>query len=190
MPDGAERVRWEESDFLKRFDIEGRQLDLYSLRTTLGTHLARHNTASQVAQRIMRHAKMQTTLDHYTDLRIADEAMAIESMPAIDIKIKTTTTEADTVQEVSATGTDDVVANWQRIDSEQGAFSGDDGQPVAKCDITGPAGADPCEESQVTYNLVDGDDCRRMATQGVQADENDRKSLKHGPLAQLASAPL
>ena len=158
------------------------------LRTTLGTHLARHNTAPQVVQRIMRHAKMQTTLDHYTDLRIADEAMAIESMPAIDIKIMTTTTEADTVQEVSATGTDDVVANWQRIDSEPVAFGGDDGQPMAKSDITGPLGQSACEASQVPYNQTVGDDGRLVATQGESGDETARKSLKHGRLAQLARA--
>lgn len=176
-PDNAERERREGSDFLKRFDAAGRQVDLHGMRKTLNTHLARNNVALEVRQSIMRHADPKTTIKHYTDLRLDDNTSAIESMPTID-KMKTTTTEVDSVQELSATGTDGVAASWQRIDSAPVAFGGDDGQPMAKCDITGPSGQSACEASQVPYNQMVGDYGRLMATQGESGDETARKSLK------------
>ena len=64
-------------------DAEGRVLDLHSLRTTLGTNLARSGVAPQLAQRIMRHADYRTTLQHYTVLGLADTASAIGKLSPI-----------------------------------------------------------------------------------------------------------
>jgi integrase len=58
-------------------DALGRVADLHSLRTTLGTRLARRGVAPQIAQRIMRHSSYETTLRHYTDLRIDDMRRAM-----------------------------------------------------------------------------------------------------------------
>jgi integrase len=64
-------------------DDEGNVVDLHALRTTLGTQLALAGVAPQVAQRIMRHGDYRTTLAHYTMLRVADSAKALESIPAV-----------------------------------------------------------------------------------------------------------
>ncbi len=64
-------------------DENGYVVDLHALRTTLGTHLARAGVAPQVAQKIMRHSKYETTLAHYTVLGLADVAGAINAIPAI-----------------------------------------------------------------------------------------------------------
>ena len=55
-----------------------------TLRTTLGTQLARAGVAPQITQRIMRHADFRTTNRHYTVLGLADTAAAIDSLPGID----------------------------------------------------------------------------------------------------------
>jgi len=62
---------------IDREDEEGRVVDFHSLRGTLATELARIGTAPQIAMRILRHAKVDTTLKHYTHLRVEDAARAL-----------------------------------------------------------------------------------------------------------------
>jgi len=81
-------------------DAEGRVLDLHSLRTTLGTNLARRGVAPQVAQRIMRHGDYRTTLKHYTVLGLSDSATAIGKLAPIR-------SPDETRESARATGTDD-----------------------------------------------------------------------------------
>ncbi len=64
-------------------DDAGHVVDLHSLRTTLGTRLARQGVTPQVGQRIMRHADYRTTLKHYTVLGLVDSAKAIDALPEI-----------------------------------------------------------------------------------------------------------
>jgi len=100
--DKQEREQREKSDFLAKHDHQGRVVDLHAMRTTLGTKLARHGVAPQLAQRIMRHSDYKTTLGHYTVLGLTDTARAVESLPRIEL------TDAETPANVAgATGTDD-----------------------------------------------------------------------------------
>jgi integrase len=78
-----ERERREASDFLARRDSGGRWIDLHSLRKTFATALPRANVLPQLAKNLMRHADMRTTLEHYTDLRLADLAAAISGVPEV-----------------------------------------------------------------------------------------------------------
>lgn len=64
-------------------DAEGRSIDLHSLRTTLGTALARAGVAPQAAQRIMRHSDYKTTLKSDTVLGLYDTAAAMDRLPGI-----------------------------------------------------------------------------------------------------------
>ena len=64
-------------------DDEGRVADLHSLRTTLGTRLARAGVIPQVAQRIMRHANYATTMKHYLVLGLTDSSDAIDRLPPV-----------------------------------------------------------------------------------------------------------
>ena len=77
--DANERKRREQSDVLTKVDSAGRWIDLHAMRITLGTNLAKAGVTPQLAQRVMRHADMRTTLKHYTDLRLADARKAVES---------------------------------------------------------------------------------------------------------------
>ena len=64
-------------------DEGGRVADLHSLRTTLGTNLARAGVAPQHARDMLRHSDIKTTMAHYTALRLSDTARAIEALPRI-----------------------------------------------------------------------------------------------------------
>lgn len=65
-------------------DDRGRVADLHSLRTTLGTRLAKRGVAPQIAQRIMRHSSYATTLRHYTDLQLDDMRRAMLDLSPSD----------------------------------------------------------------------------------------------------------
>ena len=79
-----ERGRREASDFLARRDSGGRWVDFHSLRKTFATALPRASIMPQLAKNLMRHADMRTTLEHYTDLRLADLAAAISGVPEVE----------------------------------------------------------------------------------------------------------
>ena len=83
--DADERKRREQSDVLTKVDSAGRWVDLHSMRITLGTNLAKAGVMPQLAQTIMRHADMRTTLKHYTDLRLADARKAVDALPRIEV---------------------------------------------------------------------------------------------------------
>ena len=178
--DPAERERREASEFLKRFDAEGRQLDLHGLRTTLGTHLAQNKVAPQVAQRIMRHSDMKVTLTHYTDLRLSDEAAALGTLPTIG-------TPKVEDEALAATGTEDQAAT----DSARSACAART-RPGMSSDGTDRQDANrevrTCRDAQLPYNSIVGNAWQQLATDG-DADERDGgKSRKDGRLAQLARA--
>jgi len=46
--------------------------------------LPRASIMPQLAKNLMRHADMRTTLEHYTDLRLADLAAAISGVPEVE----------------------------------------------------------------------------------------------------------
>jgi integrase len=71
---------------IDRYDADGRQLDRHALRTTLGTHLARAGVLPQLAMKVMGHNDVQTTMKHYTALRLADTAKAMNALPSIEPK--------------------------------------------------------------------------------------------------------
>ena len=68
---------------IAEYDSQGRRVDRHALRTTAGTMLARAGVMPQEAQRQMRHADIKTTLRHYTDLRLSDQARAVAKLPRI-----------------------------------------------------------------------------------------------------------
>jgi integrase len=80
-PTNATRRRHFELAKIKLVDEDKRRADLHSLRSTLGTRLARAGVAPQVAQRILRHSDYRTTAKHYVRLELADAAAAVRSLP-------------------------------------------------------------------------------------------------------------
>jgi integrase len=70
---------------IAEYDAEGRRVDRHALRTTTGTLLARAEVPIQQARLQMRHAEISTTIRHYTDLGLADQARAVARIPRIVI---------------------------------------------------------------------------------------------------------
>lgn len=65
---------------IPEIDEDGLHADLHSLRTTLGTKLARAGVAPQVAQQIMRHSDYRTTIRFYTRLELSDTSLALAQL--------------------------------------------------------------------------------------------------------------
>ena len=71
-------------------DSGGRVADLHCLRTTLGTRLARNGVSPQIAQKVMRHSDINTTIGHYTDLGIPDCHQALAKLPNLKVQNEVT----------------------------------------------------------------------------------------------------
>jgi len=82
-------------------DDRGRTVDVHAMRGTFATHLAAAGVSPVTLKTLMRHARIETTLKHYTDPALLDVAGAVEMLPAV------ATSSASTV----ATGTDAVALN-------------------------------------------------------------------------------
>ena len=62
-------------------DDSGRQLDVHALRHTTGTYLAKAGIAPRTAQALMRHSKIDLTMQTYTDPRLLDLSAAVNALP-------------------------------------------------------------------------------------------------------------
>ena len=69
---------------IAEYDSEGRRVDRHALRTTTGTLLARAGVSPQQAKLQMRHSEISTTIRHYTDLGLGDQARAVALIPRIE----------------------------------------------------------------------------------------------------------
>ena len=77
-------------------DERGRTIDVHALRHSFGTMLSTSGVAPRIAQRAMRHSKIDLTMNTYTDPQLLDVHRAVNAMPSLDLPI-----------ENQATGTDD-----------------------------------------------------------------------------------
>jgi hypothetical protein len=68
---------------IPKLDPRGRVLDVHSLRTTFGTHLALAGVPLTTAQKLMRHADPKLTANVYTDAQLLDLHGAVEALPPV-----------------------------------------------------------------------------------------------------------
>lgn len=61
-------------------DADGTVVHVHALRHSFGTHLSKSGVAPRTAQGLMRHSKIELTMNTYTDSRLLDSAGAIESL--------------------------------------------------------------------------------------------------------------
>jgi integrase len=62
-------------------DDQGRRLDFHSFRVTFATLLARAGVHPKVAQRLLRHSDIKTTMDIYTKVDEEDVTVALAKLP-------------------------------------------------------------------------------------------------------------
>jgi len=119
-------------------DDQGRKIDVYALRHTCGTQLAKHGVLPQVASKQMRHSSLDITMKHYTHLAIEDKSKAVERLPVYDQGIG--------LESERKTGTDDCgiiggVPGGDEIVAKRGVPGGDERQSLgdSHChkDVTG-----------------------------------------------------
>ncbi len=63
-------------------DDRGRTVDVHAMRHTFGTLLSKGGVAPRTAQAAMRHAKIDLTMNVYTDPRALDVQGALDALPA------------------------------------------------------------------------------------------------------------
>ena len=134
-----------------------------------------------MVRKIIRHTDMRITLKHYTELRLSDEAAALEAMPAIG----NAESDCERAVDVRATSTDDSKPRsaFAARRSPNVASGGKNRQNQQQ---SAPQKLAHCQEAQTPYNAAVGNDWQQVATHAQDDSEGSKKS---GPLAQLASAP-
>jgi integrase len=68
---------------IDRYNGDGDQVDLHSLRLTFGSYLAAAGVPLTTAQKLMRHSDPKLTANVYTDPRLLDLAGAVEAIPSV-----------------------------------------------------------------------------------------------------------
>jgi integrase len=81
--DAEERQRRERSDDLAYEDAEGRTFDFHATRHSYITLLAKSGVHPKMAQDLARHSTIDLTMNHYTHLRLYDQAAALETLPSL-----------------------------------------------------------------------------------------------------------
>jgi hypothetical protein len=81
--DAAERQRQEWSDYLAYEGAEGRTFDFHATRHSYITLLAKSGVHPKMAQDLARHSTIDLTMNHYTHLRLYDQAAALEALPSL-----------------------------------------------------------------------------------------------------------
>lgn len=79
---GEEKKRREESGFLKYCDENGLYADFHANRHTFITNLSRAGVKPRTAQALARHSDIRLTMGVYTHIGLADQAVAIQALPA------------------------------------------------------------------------------------------------------------
>ena len=88
----------EAADIPKK-DDRGRTVDVHALRHSFGTLLSTSGVAPRIAQRAMRHSRIDLTMNTYTDPALLDVHAAMNALPSLDAETEPA--------EQKATGTDD-----------------------------------------------------------------------------------
>eukprot|EP00913_Durusdinium_trenchii_P010915 g10244.t1 len=96
---------------LKAADIDyvddaGLYADFHSLRHSFVSMLAQGNVHPKLAQKLARHSDINLTMSRYSHTLLADEAQALDSLPAFPSVFDEDTAETE-CQTLQATGTDD-----------------------------------------------------------------------------------
>jgi integrase len=113
-----ERRTRRQSDFLKAVSTEGRAIDFHALRHTTASLLAAGGVHPAIAQRIMRHATVDMTMNVYTHADVEQTRAAVEQVR---------------VPMLAATGTDGRPVECASICATDGEIAGISGNFPVQC---------------------------------------------------------
>ncbi len=70
---------------IDKIDESNGRIHLHAMRHSTGTHLSAAGVAPRTAQAVMRHSDIALTMNTYTDERILETSVAVESLPELPI---------------------------------------------------------------------------------------------------------
>ena len=151
---------------------EGRRVDFHALRTTTGTMLALLEVPRALAQRLMGHAKYQTTDEYYTRIDTKQRRTAAEVMPDL----------------IAKTGTDDRPEMGRKMDSNrrENMMEHDEG---SRTDRTALDDAEGDISSDLT-SACDGIDCPDHSLPGWRNWQTRQTKDLVGVKSRGGSSPL
>lgn len=74
-------------------DYRGYTVDMHALRHTFGTHLSKAGVLPRVAQSVMRHKKVDLTMNYYTDEELLNLQGAVDALPELPLAQSTLKTK-------------------------------------------------------------------------------------------------
>ncbi|MGA2265326.1 MAG: site-specific integrase [Phycisphaerae bacterium] len=70
---------------IAKTDVDGKTVDVHSLRHTFATLLSKAGVVPRMAQELMRHSDIRLTMNTYTHLQLIDTAGAVELLPSVGL---------------------------------------------------------------------------------------------------------
>jgi integrase len=189
----TERARRRASDFLAYQDKDGLFADFHAHRHTFISNLGRAGVPLSIAQKLARHCDPKLTANVYTHLEIADQVVAIESLPSLP---EASPRIEQGQQSFRATGTDntEMVRTWaERKGQHLGQQS--DGEARRSVATGGERQLEPAPEPdgpQVLTLSREKKNRQVVATAGKSGDERARTAnprLAKPVLSQLSYVP-
>ena len=191
--DDTEKARRQASDFLAYQDEDGLFADFHAHRHTFITNLGKAGVPLSVAQKLARHCDPKLTANVYTQLELADQAAAIDSLPSppgvsLEPQMRR--------ESYRATGTEDGLAprtcggrKGQHLGQQSGGKSW---QNVARGGGKPTVATDEQDKPQTLALSTDETSRRVLATAGESGDERARTAnprLAKPVLSRLSYVP-
>ncbi len=153
---------------IPRVDDAGRVVVFHSLRHTYATLLSRAGVAPRVAQMLMRHADLKTTMRTYTHLELLDARRALEALPPVMERVEA---EAEEAELRVAAGGESALAHALAVSAPGGA------KPVKSCQDE-PRGA---ESQNPRFSCENGSTGGNMRPRAMRVKKcRPRESNPHG----------
>ena len=162
VPSGLVRIlnRDLEAANIPKKDDRGRTVDVHALRHSFGTLLSTSGVAPRIAQRAMRHSKIDLTMNTYTDPALLDVHAAMNALPSLDA-------DADSPTEQRATGTDD---------SQVVGLVGQNQLDLSKFSVVNQE-SEADNDSRLVYPMVSPRSCPHESIQDDSGRYNDSTPL-------------
>ena len=127
VPDGLVRIlnRDLEAAGIPKKDDRGRSIDVHALRHSFGTLLSTSGVAPRIAQRAMRHSRIDLTMNTCTDPALLNVHSAVNELPSLNLEI-------DSSPELEATGKDQSkLVGWSESTRSKQSFLSNSQQSTA-----------------------------------------------------------
>ncbi len=128
-------------------DDSGRRIDFHSLRYTFVTRLAQAGVHPRAAQELARHAKIETTMEIYTDLSLLDLHGAVEQAAGPDLLGHMLGQKPASTTDNASSRRTKRVRRWARKAARKRATNRPPAREVGREEVVGVTGLEPVTPS-------------------------------------------